>query len=50
MFDSLDEQMRLDEHKAVSNRERTLRWLLIVIVSIVIFVGLYFGLHMMQGS
>lgn len=48
MFDSLDEQMRLDEHKAVSNKERTLRWLLIAIVSIVIFVGLYYAMHLLE--
>jgi len=50
MFESLDEQIRSDEHKAVSNKERVVRWALIVLISLVVFGGLYFGVHMMQGT
>jgi hypothetical protein len=49
MFDSLDDQMRIDEHKAVSNKERMMRWALIVLVSVIVFGGLYFGFSMMKG-
>ena len=50
MFDSLDEQIKLDEHKSSSNRERMFRWLLVALVSILIFGGLYFGVHLLQGT
>jgi len=40
MFDSLDEQIRADEHKAVSNKERVMRWALIVLLSVIVFGGL----------
>lgn len=50
MFESLDEQMKIDEHKATSNTERMVRWALIVVVSIVVFGGLYWAVHLLQGS
>jgi hypothetical protein len=50
MFESLDEQMKIDEHKAVSNRERMVRWALIILVSLIVFGGLYLGVHLMQGT
>ena len=50
MFDSLDEQIKADEHKSVSSQERMLRWLLVVLVSILVFGGLYWGVHLMQGT
>ena len=42
MFESLDEQIKIDEHKAASNTERVVRWALIVLVSLAVFGGLYF--------
>lgn len=50
MFDSLDEQIKADEHKASSNSERMMRWLLVVLVSIIVFGGLYLGVHLLQGT
>jgi hypothetical protein len=50
MFESLDEQIKADEHKSVSNTERVIRWALIVVISVVVFGGLYWGVHLMQGS
>lgn len=50
MFDSLDEQMKNDDAKVSTSRERLMKWLLVVLVSIVVFGGLYVGVHMMQGS
>jgi hypothetical protein len=50
MFDSLDEQIRADEHRAVSSTERMLRWVLILLITLVVFGGLYWGVHMMQGT
>ncbi len=42
MFESLDEQIKLDEHKASSNTERMIRWALIVLVSVIVFGGVYY--------
>jgi hypothetical protein len=50
MFDSLDEQIRIDERKAVSNKERMMRWALILLLTVVIFSGLYLGFTMLQGT
>ena len=50
MFDSLDEQIKADEHKSESAKERTVKWLLVALVSIIVFGGLYWGVHLMQGT
>jgi hypothetical protein len=50
MFDSLDERIKLDEHKATSNQERMLRWVMVTLVSVLVFGGLYLGVHMLEGS
>jgi hypothetical protein len=50
MFDSLDEQIRADEHKMTSNAERTVRWLIVGVIAILVFGGLYWGVMMMEGS
>jgi hypothetical protein len=50
MFDSLDEQIKLDEHRSSSNMERAIRWLLIVVLSVIVFGGLYWAVHLMQGT
>ncbi len=49
MFESLDDQMRLDDQKTVSSKERMFRWSLGIIVSILVFGGLYLGVHLLQG-
>ena len=49
MFESLDEQIKLDEHRTTSNTERVLRWLLVIVIALIVFGGLYWGVHMMQG-
>jgi hypothetical protein len=49
MFDSLDEQIRSDEHRATSNSERMVRWILVALVSIAVFGGLYLAVHFLQG-
>ncbi len=50
MFESLDEQIRNDELKALSNRDRILRWTLIVLVSVIVLGAVYLGVHFMEGS
>ena len=49
MFESLDEHMKLDDQKEASAKERMLRWGLGVLVSILVFGGLYLGVHLLQG-
>lgn len=49
MFDSLDEQIRSDEHRMITSSERMVRWLLVVLVSILVFGGLYLAVHFIGG-
>jgi hypothetical protein len=46
MFDSLADRMREDEQ--VSTGQRYLRWAAIVVISIVLFGGLYFGVSFLN--
>ena len=45
MFDSLEEQIRSDDHNMLSRRERLVRWTLVVLASIVVFGGLYIAVQ-----
>jgi hypothetical protein len=49
MFESLDEQIKLDAHKSTSTTERILRWFLMIAIALIVFGGLYWGMHMMKG-
>jgi hypothetical protein len=46
MFDSLADRMKEDEQ--VSASQRYLRWAAIVVISIVLFGGLYFGVSFLN--
>ena len=48
MFDSLDETMKHDEQEVVSNREKILRWVVIGVVSVLVFGGLFFGVSLLE--
>jgi hypothetical protein len=48
MFDSLADRMREDDHQEVKTSERVIRWLLISVLSIVLFGGLYLGIRMLE--
>jgi hypothetical protein len=48
MFDSLDDQMRHDARAASSPKERIAVWLSVVIVSVLLFGGLYFGVQFLE--
>jgi hypothetical protein len=50
MFNSLDEQIKSDQLKAVTNRERMLRWTLIILVSVILFGAVFLSLHLIEGS
>ena len=49
MFDSLDEQLKLDAHKSMSTAERTMRWVLGIAIALIVLGAMYWAMHMMQG-
>lgn len=48
MFESLDEHMKHDDELETTPKERWLLWLAVVVVSVVVFGGLYFGVRMLE--
>lgn len=48
MFDSLDEQMKHDDQAETTSKERVMRWLMIGVLSVLLFGGLFFGVRMLQ--
>jgi hypothetical protein len=48
MFDSLADRIREDERNEENNTQRYLRWAAVVVLSIVLFGGLYLGVRLMQ--
>lgn len=47
MFDSLDDQMRKDDDKLSSSKERIMKWALYVIAAGIVFGGVIIGVHYM---
>jgi len=45
MFEDLAEQMRQDERSQSSPWERALLWVVVLLLSIVVFAGLYLGVR-----
>ena len=45
MFDSLDEQMKKDEDRVSSGKERMMRWAIVVIAAVVVFGGVILGVR-----
>lgn len=48
MFDSLDDTMKHDEREATSAKERYLRYLLIAVLAVVLFGGLFLGVRFLS--
>ena len=48
MFDSLDEQIKHDTEEQTTSRERMTRWLAVMVLSLLIFGGLYLGLRFLE--
>ena len=48
MFDSLADQMRRDDHLEVTNMERAVRWTTVIVLSLVVFGGIFLGVHFLQ--
>jgi hypothetical protein len=48
MFDSLADRIREDDHQEVKTTERYIRWAVMAILTILLFVGMYYGFKMME--
>ena len=48
MFDSLSDRIRADEHQAIKTTERLIRLGAVVVLSVLLFGGLYYGLKMLE--
>lgn len=48
MFETLDDRMKHDEQETTTGKERMLKWLLVGVVSVILFGGLYFGVRMLE--
>jgi hypothetical protein len=46
MFDSLADQMKHDEQEQINTREKAIRYSVIAVVSVLLFVGLYLAVRM----
>jgi hypothetical protein len=49
MFESLADRIREDEHNTVNRTERLVRWVVVAVLSVLLFGGLYFGIRMLEG-
>jgi len=48
MFDSLADRIRQDDNAEVNKTERIVRYLVILVVSVLLFGGLYYGVKMLD--
>jgi hypothetical protein len=48
MFDSLDDQMKHDDAAVTSPREKYLKWAAMIVVTVVVFGGIYMVMHLME--
>lgn len=48
MFDSLADRIKYDERQEVNPTERYLRWAAIVVLSVVLFGGLFLGVKFLE--
>jgi hypothetical protein len=48
MFESLDDQMKQDARETTTPRERVLKYILVGVVSILLFGGLWMGVRMLE--
>lgn len=48
MFDSLADRMKADERQETNNTEKVIRFLAVVVLSVLLFGGLYFGVRMLE--
>jgi len=48
MFDSLADRMKEDDNREVNSTERIIRWAAVILLSVLLFSGLYYGVRMLE--
>ncbi len=48
MFESLDDRIKQDEMQETTQKERILKWVVVGVVSVVLFTGLYMGVKLLE--
>jgi len=48
MFETLDDRMKQDDKETSTTKERMLKWVLVGIVSVILFGGLYMGVRLLE--
>ena len=48
MFDSLADRMKEDQQKEVNSTERAIRLVAVVVISVLVFGGLYFVVRLLE--
>jgi hypothetical protein len=48
MFDSLDDQMKHDSKLENTPKERVIKYLMIAVLSLVVFGGVFFGVRLLE--
>ncbi|HWB85564.1 MAG TPA: hypothetical protein VG675_15575 [Bryobacteraceae bacterium] len=48
MFDSLADRIKEDERQTINSTERIIRWLVIVVLSVLLFGALFLGVRMLS--
>ena len=49
MFDSLADRIKQDDQQSVNKTERYLRWGAVLLISLLLFGGLYVGVRFLEG-
>jgi hypothetical protein len=49
MFESLSDRIKEDEQGTVNNAERYIRWGAVILISLLLFGGLYVGVRFLEG-
>ena len=48
MFDTLADRIRADEQSTVNKTERIFRWVMVAVISVLLFGGLYLGVKLIE--
>jgi hypothetical protein len=48
MFESLDDRMKQDEREVTTTKERLLKWVVVGVISVIVFGGLWMGVRMLE--
>jgi hypothetical protein len=48
MFDSLADRMKADDRESTNLNQRVVQWLLVGVLSVVLFGGLYMGIRLLE--